>query len=210
MIGPHQNQPIVAGGKPLADADKVVIAVHGRGARPVDILGLASAFDRPDFAYLAPQANGSTWYPYSFLAPMENNEPHLSSALQMLDDLVQHVEGEGIAPEKIAFMGFSQGACLASEYVARHAKRYGGLIVFSGGVIGPDETPRDYAGSMDGTPVFIGCSDIDAHIPLKRVKETTTVFNALGAAVDERIYPGMGHLVNEDEIGAAQAILDAV
>jgi predicted esterase len=187
-----------------------MIAVHGRGASAESILALAGAFNQPDWAYLAPQANGATWYPYSFLAPLEDNEPGLSSALGVLDDIVTHINEQGIPTERIMLMGFSQGACLAAEYAARHAQRFGGLAVFSGGLIGPDGTPRDYDGSLDGTPVFIGCSDVDAHIPLARVKETSAVLARMGAQVDERIYPGMGHTVTDEEIAAVREMMTAL
>lgn len=207
---PHQGQPVLAAGKPLDDAQTAMIAVHGRGASAESILALAGAFNQPEWAYLAPQANGATWYPYSFLAPIEDNEPGLSSALGVLDDIVTHINEQGIPTERIMLMGFSQGACLASEYAARHAQRFGGLAVFSGGLIGPDGTPRDYDGSLDGTPVFIGCSDVDAHIPLARVKETSEVLARMGGQVDERIYPGMGHTVNDEEIAAVREMMTAL
>lgn len=208
--GLHQGQPVLAAGKPLNEAQTVMITVHGRGATAESILSLAGTFNQQDWAYLAPQASNRTWYPYSFLAPMEDNEPGLSSGLQAIDDVVTYVNEQGIPTERIMLMGFSQGACLASEYMARHAQRFGGLAVFSGGLIGPDGTSRDYAGMLDGTPVFIGCSDVDAHIPLARVKETTQVLTRMGAQVDERIYPGMAHTVNDDEISAVRAMMGAV
>jgi predicted esterase len=195
-------------GKSLDKAKGVVIAIHGRGANAQDILSLTGAFRQPDWAYFAPQASSFTWYPNSFLAPIESNEPGLTSGLQAIDDIVKHVNEQGIANDKIMLMGFSQGACLASEYVARHAQRYAALAVFSGGVIGPDATPRDYEGNLDGTPVFIGCSDVDFHIPLARVKETTKIMTQLGGHVDERIYKDMPHTVIEDEINAVKAIME--
>ncbi len=210
MSGPHQGQPLLAMGKPLDEAQHVMIAVHGRGASAQNILELAAAFNQPDWAYLAPQANSFTWYPNSFLAPLQDNEPGLSSGLQMIGDIVKHVNEQGIPTERIMLMGFSQGACLASEYVARHAQRYAGLAVLSGGVIGPEGTPRDYDGTLDDTPVFIGCSDVDMHIPLARVKETTEVLGKMGAKVDERIYPGMPHTVNDDEIEAVRQLMSTI
>jgi predicted esterase len=151
-------------------------------------------------AYLAPQAAGNTWYPYSFLAPLEHNEPGLSSGLAVLADRLAQLGDAGIPPERTLILGFSQGACLAVEFAARHARRYGGVIGLSGGLIGPDGTPRDYAGSLDGTPVFLGCSDIDPHIPLARVEHSADVLALLGADVTTRLYPGMGHTINQDEI----------
>lgn len=210
MSGPHQGRPVLAAGRPLAEAKAAVIMVHGRGGSAEDILGLAAELDdpgHPGLAFLAPQAAEQTWYPYSFLAPMERNEPWLSSALEQLGALVAHVEAAGIPAERIALLGFSQGACLASEFAARTARRYGGVVAFSGGLIGPPGAPRDYAGSFAGTPVFLGCSDRDPHIPRERVDESAAVFERMGAAVTERIYPAMGHTVNEDEIEAARGIL---
>jgi len=207
---PHENQPILAAGRPLAEARAVLIFVHGRGATAESILSLAEYLPHPAMAYLAPQAAGNTWYPYSFLAPMEQNEPYLSSALARLGALLAEVERAGISPERVVLAGFSQGACLASEFVARHAQRYGGLMAFSGGLIGPPGTPREYPGTLDGTPVFLGCSDVDPHIPLARVNETADVLARLGAVVDKRIYPRLGHTINQDEIDAAAALVAGV
>ena len=209
-VGPHQNQPLVAAGKPLADAAAVMILVHGRGNSAANFIYTAQDLPHPELAYLAPQAGGNTWYPYSFLAPMARNEPGLSSALQRLADLVAEIETAGISAARIIFVGFSQGACLASEFVARNARRYGGLILFSGGLIGPPGTPRDYAGSLDGTPVFIGCSDVDFHIPLERVQETTAVMEALGGSVTEKIYPNMPHTIIADEFDQARHLIAGV
>lgn len=203
----HQSQPILTSGKPVAEAAGALVLVHGRGASAESILELADYLAHPDLAYLAPQAADATWYPYSFLAPMESNEPYLSSALARLGEVVALIEEAGLPPERIFLGGFSQGACLASEFVARNARRYGGLLVFSGGLIGPEGTPRAYEGSLDGTPVFIGCSDVDPHIPIGRVRETSEVLARMGAAVDSRIYPRMGHTINQDEIDAAAALL---
>lgn len=190
-----------------ADARLAAICVHGRGASAEDILGLAQEFAAPDVAFLAPQAAANTWYPYSFLQPIAQNEPGITSGLGKIASLIAWLGEQGVAPERIVLLGFSQGACLSLEFAARHARRYAAVVGLSGGVIGPAATSRDYAGSMSGTPVLLGCSDIDPHIPLERVRETADVFRRLGAAVDERIYPRMGHLVNEDEIAAVNAII---
>lgn len=206
----HQGQRIYSAGKPLDQASAVMILLHGRGASAPNILELADALHHPDFAYLAPQAAGNTWYPYSFLTPMEQNEPWLTSALQTVSDVVAQVNAAGIPNGKIVIGGFSQGACLASEYVARHAQRFGGLLVFSGGLIGPPGTPRNYTGGFAGMPVFVGCSDVDFHIPLERVDETAEVLTRMGANVDKQIYPNMGHTIIQDEIDRAQMIVDAV
>jgi predicted esterase len=210
MTGPHQGQRVMAAGAPLAEARGAVVMVHGRGASPESILTLAQALDRPGIAYLAPGARGGTWYPNSFLAPIPSNEPGITSGMHAVADVLAQVDAAGIPPERTVLLGFSQGACLALEFAARHARRYGGVAALSGGLIGPDDTPRDYDGSMNGTPVFLGCSDIDHHIPKERVEESARVMRGLGAEVTMRLYPGMGHLVNEDEIAHVQAILDGV
>lgn len=204
---PHQHQPVLTLGPPPAQARLGAILIHGRGASAEDILGLAHEFALPDVAYLAPEAAGHTWYPYSFLTSMERNEPGLGSALLVIEGLVQHFAQQGLPAGRVALMGFSQGACLTLEFAARHARRYAAIAAFSGGVIGPPGTPRDYAGSFDGTPAFLGCSDTDPHIPVERVRESAELFRRMGAAVDERIYPGMGHTINEAEIDAVRALL---
>ena len=206
--GPHQGQQLLQQGKPLAEAAAAMILVHGRGATAQSILELASVLPHPEMAYLAPQASGNTWYPNSFLAPMPQNQPGLDSGLQAVADAVAQAEAAGIPPKKIIIGGFSQGACLASEFVARNAQRYGGLLVFSGGLIGPPGTPRNYDGSLEGTPVFIGCSDVDFHIPVERVEETAVTLQNLGASVNKKIYPNMGHTIIQDEINQAQQIVN--
>lgn len=198
---------VLAAGTPLGQATAAMILVHGRGAPAEDILSLGRELDRPDLAYLAPQAPGYTWYPYSFLAPMERNEPGLSNGLALLGHLLGRLEGAGIPPERTVLLGFSQGACLSLEFAARNAKRFGGVVGLSGGLIGPPGTPREYPGSFADTPVFLGCSDRDPHIPLERVKETTEVLTRMGAKVTERIYPAMGHTVNEDELKHVRDLL---
>lgn len=198
---------VLAAGTPLGQATAAMILVHGRGATAEDILSLGRELGRPDLAYLAPQAEGYSWYPYSFLAPMEKNEPGLSNGLALLGHLVERLGSEGVPPERTVLLGFSQGACLTLEYAARNARRFGGVAGLSGGLIGPPGTPRDHPGTFDGTPVFLGCSDRDPHIPLARVKETTEVLTRMGAQVTERIYPAMGHTVNEDELEHVRALL---
>ncbi len=204
---PHLGQKVVAAGRALGEADAAMILVHGRGAPAEDILGIAGELDRPELAYLAPQATGYTWYPYSFMAPMEQNEPGLSSALALLGHLVDRVGEAGIPPERVVLLGFSQGACLSTEFAARNARRYGGIVALSGGLIGPPGTPREYPGDFAGTPVFLGCSDRDPHIPKERVDETAQVLERMGARVTEKIYPAMGHTVNEDELEHVRALL---
>ncbi len=209
VINPHAGQRVLRSGPSPKDARLVAVLLHGRGASAEDILGLADQFTATDIAYLAPQAAGSTWYPLSFLAPIEQNEPGLSSALRVIAELLESLATQGVSSERMVLMGFSQGACLALEFAARHARRYGGVAAFSGGLIGPPGTPRDYAGNFEGTPIFVGCSDIDAHIPLERVRESAVVVRRMGATVDERIYPGMPHTIIRDEIEAVDAMLAA-
>jgi phospholipase/carboxylesterase len=196
----HQQQPIQTAGEPLNQATAVMVMIHGRGASTESILSLVPEIHEAGFAYFAPQAANNTWYPNRFLAPLESNEPYLSSALSVVGGIIDTIRQAGIPDEKIMLLGFSQGACLALEYAARNAQQYGGVVGLSGGLIGPDELPRDYAGSFDGTPVFLGCSDVDFHVPKERVDLTATLFKKLGAVVTERLYPNMGHTVNEDEL----------
>lgn len=207
---PHAGQPVVWAGTPLGESEVAVIAVHGRGASPRNILELAARFDRPDVTYVAPAAAGNTWYPLSFLSPIGQNEPGLSAALAVIDELVAALLARGVRRDRLVLMGFSQGACLAGEYSVRHAARYGGVLMFSGGLIGPPGTTWDAVGSFEGMPVFLGCSDVDSHIPRARVEESAAVFARLGADVTMRLYPGMGHMVNDDEIAAARGVLDAL
>lgn len=207
---PHAGQPIERLGPPPGPGGAVVIMVHGRNATARSILELAPVLDRPGFTYLAPQAAGNTWYPWSFMAETERNEPYLSSALRLLERLVSDVLEAGTPRERIVLLGFSQGACLTGEFAVRNAGRYGGVVLYSGGLIGPPGTTWDLPGSFDSTPVFLGCSDIDPHIPLERLNESAAVFERMGAAVEKRIYPRMGHTVNPDEIRATQRLLDAV
>jgi predicted esterase len=187
-----------------------MVMVHGRGATAESILTLVPELGRADFAYLAPQAAGNTWYPNSFLAPIPSNEPGITAGMQAIRAVLAQLEAAGITAERTMLLGFSQGACLTLEFSARHARRYGGVVGLSGGLIGPDGTPRDYAGTLAGTPLFLGCSDIDAHIPKARVELSARVLEQLGATVTMRIYPGMGHTVNQDEIEHVQALMDAV
>lgn len=204
---PHQNTRLAHVGAPLDKAKAVLILLHGRGSNPEDILSLTNYVDAPDWAFLAPQAAGYTWYPYSFLAPRAQNEPYLSSALTMLDEAVQGALDAGIPAEKIVLLGFSQGACLSLEYAARNPRPYGGVAVLSGGLIGDTVQATDYPGSMEDVPVFLGCSDIDPHIPKARVLESEQILTGMGAQVTARLYPGMGHLVNEDELAVVQQML---
>jgi len=207
MSMPHENSQVYSAGATLDEASAALILLHGRGATAEDILSLSTFLTQPGLAFLAPQAEDYTWYPNRFTFPVEQNEPYLSSALDLVDKIVQQVTDTGISTEKISIGGFSQGACLASEYVIRNPKKYGGLLVFSGGYIGPLNIQRQPNGDLSGTPAFIGCSDIDPHIPLQRVKETTALLQAMGAQVTEKIYPDMGHTIINDEIKLAQALI---
>lgn len=198
---------VFAAGASLREARAAAVLVHGRGSNAADMLGLAGEFGQDDIAYLAPEAAQRTWYPYSFLAPLAQNEPHLTNALATVGETLAHLAREGFGAERVALIGFSQGGCLALEYAARNATRYGAVAGLSAGLIGPPGTPRDYAGAFAGTPVFLGCSDVDGHIPLARVHESRDVLTRMGANVTERIYPGMGHTVNADEIEHVRILL---
>jgi predicted esterase len=207
---PHAGQPIRSTGPPLSPTAVVAVLIHGRNAGPENILDLADQFARPEVTYLAPSAAGHTWYPLSFLAPRGRNEPFLSSALAAIGRLVDDVLAQGVLPRRIAIAGFSQGACLATEFLYRRTDRLGALIALSGGLIGPPGTAWDRTASFDDMPAFFGCSDVDAHVPRARVEESAGVFSTLGARVTPRLYPGMGHVVNDDEISHARVILDEI
>lgn len=198
---------IRTGGKPLAEAKKVLILLHGRGGSAEDILSLAKHLQVQDFALLAPKATNHSWYPYSFMAPLEENEPWLSSALDLLSEIVEDLQQQGIPPEQVYFLGFSQGACLTLEFVTRNARRYGGVVAFTGGLIGDKIYPQHYEGDFAGTPVFIGTSDPDAHVPVERVYATANILRDRHAAVTEKVYAGMGHTINQNEIDLANALV---
>ena len=207
---PHAGQLLATAGAPLGKSPVAMILVHGRNALPANILSLVPAFGHPDISYLAPAAAGGTWYPLSFMGDKEKNEPGISSGLWVLEQLVQHVVRAGVRKDRLVLLGFSQGACLTAQFAASHADRYGGVVLYSGGLIGPPGTAWNYPGSFGGTPVFLGCSDVDAHVPKTRVDESAAVFQRLGATVTEQIYPGMGHLVNEEEIAFTRTLLDEI
>lgn len=187
-----------------------MILVHGRGSSAGDMQEFARTLDRPRFVCFAPAAAAGTWYPYSFLEPLKRNEPHLTSALRLLARAFEKAAAAGHPGERVLLLGFSQGACLALEFAARHARRYGAIVGLSGGLIGPEGTPRDYSDTFDGTPAFLGCSDVDPHIPKRRVDETAAVLERMQARVTKRIYPGMGHTVNPDELAFVRALLDGM
>ena len=205
--GVHKNQHVIHYGALLDEAIAVMIMIHGRGASAHDILSLAYEIALPDIAYIAPQAKGNTWYPYSFLSPVEMNEPDLSSGLAVIDSIVESLHQKGFASEQIYLLGFSQGACLSLEYAARNPRKYGGVFGLSGGLIGEVLDRNNYSSNLDGTEVFLGCSDVDPHIPLQRVNETETIYKELNAKVTKRIYKGMPHTVNHDEIEFIKAII---
>lgn len=207
--GPHQGQPVYRAGAELKEARLAMILLHGRGATAGDILTLANEFQRADVAYLAPQAANHTWYPYGFLEPIGRNEPGLSSGLAFIADLLGTLEEQDLPTEQVILLGFSQGACLAMEFTARQARRYAGLIGLSGGLIGPSIEKERYTGDLADTPVFLGCSDMDPHIPKARVLETAEVMRSLGGQVTERLYPNMPHTVNRDEIDRIKTMLSA-
>lgn len=207
---PHLTQPVVKQGASLEDAAAAMIMIHGRGAGIESILALTSHIGQPGFAFLAPQAAMHTWYPQRFIMPRMANEPFLSSALRKIKSVMQELRGAGIPPEKTMLLGFSQGACLALEYAARYPQRYGGVVSLSGGLIGAPSELSGYEGSLKGTPVFIGCSDVDFHIPVERVHESTELLTQQGASVTTRIYPGMGHTINTDEVEYVREMMAAL
>jgi phospholipase/carboxylesterase len=204
---PHQDQPVRTGGAALDDAQAALILLHGRGASAQGMLRLADALDVPNVTHLAPQAAMRSWYPQSFMAPRDQNEPELTSALQVVTDTIETVQNGGLDPKRIVLLGFSQGACLATTYAAQNPQRYGGVVGLSGGLIGPEGTTFEYKGSLDGTPAFLGCSDQDPYIPQERVHETADVLQALDAEVTTRIYEGLGHTTNEDELQHIRSLL---
>lgn len=203
----HVGQPVVTAGPPVERAAAALVLLHGRGASAASILSLHAELGLNALAAIAPQAAGNTWYPMSFLAPTDANQPYLDSALGKVESVVADLVARGIPSERIALLGFSQGACLASEFVARHPRRYGAVMALTGGLIGPPGTPRDYPGLLAGTPVFLGTSDPDPHVPFERVQETAAVLERMGARVETRRYPGMPHTMNDDELDACRALL---
>lgn len=207
---PHADQPVISAGANPRDAAATLVLIHGRGASAESILSLHKVLAIENLAALAPQASEHTWYPNSFLAPIPSNQPYLDSALNRIDSIINELLALSIPSERIALLGFSQGACLTSEYVARHPRRYGAVMGLTGGLIGPPGTPRDYAGSLGGTPVFLGASDPDPHVPFDRVRETEAVFVRMGAKVEVRRYPGMPHTINQDEMDACRTLLEAM
>ncbi len=203
----HQGQPVRTAGETIGRARAAMLMMHGRGARAEDILTLTGRLAQPGFAYFAPQAAANTWYPNRFLAPLSSNEPWLSSALEFVGKALTDIIGAGIPAERVILLGFSQGACLTLEFAARNAKRYGGLVGLTGALIGPEDTPRRYGGSLAGTPVFLGCSDADIHVAKEQVEESARVLQGLGGEVTQRFYPNLDHSVNEDEIDFVRGMM---
>jgi glyoxalase family protein len=208
--GPHQGLPVLFSGAPVERAKGGMILMHGRGADAHDILSLAAELDEPQFFYAAPEARDHNWYPHSFVDPISDNEPEFTSALKVIDDLVKDLAAQALPPEQLILLGFSQGACLVLEYATRNPRRYGGIVALAGCLFGPPDMERELEGSLQGTPALLGCGDSDPHFPAGRVEGTAEVLGSLGAEVTTRIYPGLGHEVNEDEIKAIKHIVELV
>ena len=207
---PHAGQPIRHAGMPIQHAKAAILLFHDRASSAEDIIDLWEEFDNPEVAYLAPEAAGKSWFPKNCLSAYAENEPQLSSGMWVITKLLEALDDSGIPPERVMLAGFSQGACLVSEFAARNTRRYGGIAAFSGGLLGPEGRLRRYRGSLAGTPVFLGCSDIDFHVPKTRIRETAEVFRELKARVTEQIYPGMPHTLNEDELRHARLMLESL
>ena len=202
----HEKK-IITRGKPLSETGKALILVHGRGATAESILNLAPELDASDFTLFAPQATQHSWYPYSFMAPVAQNQPALDSALKLLENTVTEIENQGIPSQQIYIAGFSQGACLTAEFACRNARNFGGLLIFTGGLIGQEINPTNYKGNFEGTPVFISTGDPDPHVPVSRVEETVQILTEKGAQVTKRIYSGRPHTINQEEINLAKKLL---
>jgi predicted esterase len=209
VTGPHARQRVLHAGAAIPDARAAVVCVHGRGGNAADILGLRAELPDPNVAFVAPQAAGDTWYPSRFIAPLADNEPFLSSALDLLDATIETLESHGLTRRHIVLLGFSQGGCLAIHFGALRATRWGGLVGLSAGLIGPPGITWRFEGSLDGAPVFLGCSDHDPHIPDDRLRESARVLEALGGEVALQVYPGLGHTINADELTEVRRIVKA-
>lgn len=207
---PHRDQPVLLGGAPPAEAAGALVLLHGRGGSAQDMLALARDLDRPRFAWYVPEAAGRQWYPFALLEKLQRNQSYLNSGLGLLKRVLGRIEAAPVPAERVVWLGFSQGASLALEFVVRNPRRYGGVAALSGGLLGPEGTPREYPGSLEGTPVFLGSGDMDPHIPKRRVDETAAVLTGLGAAVTRQTYAGLGHSTNPEELAAVRAMLDAV
>jgi phospholipase/carboxylesterase len=208
--GPHQGRPVVYAGAPLHEARAAMIMLHGRGGMAADILTVAEQLGQPGFSFVAPEAAGNVWYPLTYSAPLAANEPYLSSALLAVEEVVQRIDQAGVPPERLILLGFSQGACIALELAARHPRRYGGVAALSGALIGPLDTPRDYRGSLAGTPIFLGCGDQDEHFSTETIDHAAEVMRRLAGDVTERIYPNMGHVIHQDELEFVRGMMSAL
>lgn len=206
----HQNQPTIKTGRPLSPSSPAVIVLHGRGSSAQAMIPFVENLGQEHASYLIPQASSNRWYPQSAFSPLESNQPDLNSALKTVENLIQQLLEQGLTPEHIVLGGFSQGACLAAEFAAQNARKYGGIFVLSGALIGPQDTPRDYPGSLEETPVFIGSSDIDPWVDHRLVEKTARVFTELEGDVDFRTYPGMGHTINQDELHAVRELITQI
>ena len=207
---PHAAGRVLTAGRSPEESALTLVLIHGRGASAAGMLPLVDALGVPDVSAIAPQAAGATWYPHSFLEPLEANQPYLDSALRRVESVVVGLLDRGVPSDRIAILGFSQGACLTSEFVARHPRRYGAVMALTGGLIGPAGTPRDHAGRLDGVPVLLASGDPDPHVPFERVLETERVLAGMGATVEVRRYPGRPHTISQDEIDACRKMLQAI
>ena len=210
MILPHQSAQVLSAGAALANARAAMLMFHGRGAPAADILSLARSLTAPGMCFLAPQADGSSWWPQRFLVPIQQNEPHISGAMQRASALMAQLRAADIPIDRTFVLGFSQGACLALEFAARNPAGYAGVIALSGALIENGDQPREYTGWLHHTPVFLGCSDVDPHIPLARVERSAEIMRGLGAAVTCDIYPGMGHTISRAEVQRVQTMINAL
>lgn len=201
------SKNIITSGKDISEAKKVLVLLHGRGGNAQDILSLADHFPVNDFSLFAPQATHNSWYPYSFLAPPSQNEPWLTSALEILRNLLEEIKSKGIASENIYFGGFSQGACLTAQFVTRNADRFGGIFLFTGGLIGDKIDIENYKGDFAGTPVFIGTGNPDSHVPVERVNKTAEIMEKLKAEVTVKVYDNKPHSISQDEIEIANKLV---
>jgi predicted esterase len=210
LEGPHAPPRVLLAGEAPESARAAVVLCHGRGGCAEDILDLRHELEAPGVTFAAPDAAGETWYPLPFIAPLDYNEPHLSSALALLGAVVGELERRGVPAERQLLLGFSQGGCLALEYAVRNARRYGAIVGLSAGLIGPHGTRWDFGGDLEGTPVLLGCGDSDPHIPHVRLLESAAVLGERGGEVDLRVYPGLGHNINRDELGAVRTLVETL
>lgn len=210
MTHPHEKTPVLETGLPVEEAQAAMILIHGRGAGPQSMISLLAHINVEGYTFKMPSATNNTWYPNRFIVPREQNEPFLSSALQKVDDVVQDLVDQGLSTEKIMLLGFSQGACLAVEYAARHPQRYGGVVALSGGLIGAEGEMDNYEGDLDNTPIYLGCDEDDFHIPQERVHESADILGKMGARVKKQIFQGLGHSINNVELAIVRKMMENV